>query len=178
VKVNIFVKNMELFPRNFKREMMKIRDKMIIAVLLAFSALSINCESAKKAMAETKISVDTVESATAPLLETHWKLIELNGDRIPDSATNKEMYISLKKLANRVEGNGGCNSFSGTYALGKNNGIAFSDIISTRMMCPGIVYETAFFKDISLTDHYLLKKDTLSFMQGKAVTVARFVPGK
>jgi hypothetical protein len=45
-------------------------------------------------------------------------------------------------------------------------------------MCPGIVFETAFFKDISLTDHYSLKKDTLSFLQGKMSTVARFVPGK
>jgi heat shock protein HslJ len=169
---------MELFPRNFKQKMMKIRAEIIIAVLFGFSALCMNCESAKKAMNESKISIDTAESATAPLLETHWKLIEINGEKIPDSAGNKEMYILLRKLANRVEGSGACNSFSGTYALGKNNQIAFSDIISTRMMCPGIVFETAFFKDISLTDHYSLKKDTLSFLQGKMSTVARFVPGK
>jgi heat shock protein HslJ len=158
--------------------MMKIRAEIIIAVLFGFSALCMNCESAKKAMNESKISIDTAESATAPLLETHWNLVELDGKKVGDSSTNKQMYILLKEAGNKVEGNGGCNSFSGTYALGKNNQIAFSDIISTRIMCPGIEYETAFFKAISLTDHYLFKKDTLSFMQGKTSTVARFVPGK
>ncbi len=157
--------------------MMKIRDKIII-VLFAFSALCLNCESSKKAMAETKISVDTVAKATAPLLETHWNVIELNNNKIPDSSTNKNMYIILSKLANKVEGNGGCNSFSDTYVLGKNDQIAFGEIVSTRVMCPGIDYETAFFKAMSVTDHYKLKNDTLSFLQGKTITVARFVPGK
>ena len=155
---------------------MKLRSEIIMAALFGISALCMNCESAKKAIGEAKVSVDTAESATAPLLETHWNLVALNGNKIPDSA--KDLYILLRKGTNRVEGNGGCNTFSTTFVLKKNNEIEFGEIVSTRLMCPVIQYETEFFKTISVTDHYSLQKDTLSFLKGKNLTLARFVPGK
>jgi len=157
---------------------MKIGSEIIIALLLGASVLCMSCKSAKKSSDEIKVPVDKAESATAPLLEMRWNLIELNGKKITDSAANKEMYILLKKGTNRVEGNGGCNTFSTNYVLKKNDEINFGEIISTRVMCPIIQYETEFFKAVSSTDHYSLQKDTLSFLQGEGLSVARFIPGK
>ena len=153
---------------------MKLRIQILNLLLIGIILLNINCTSTKN----TKSSADTSNiSATivnAPLLDTHWKLVELDGKIIQDTATNKEMYMMLKKVESRVEGDGGCNAFSGTYKLGKNNTITFSQFISTRMWCHGIEYETQFFKMLSTADHYYINGDTLSLTNGKIANVAKF----
>ena len=146
-------------------------------ILFTVSALFINCNSAKKTMGPT-ISRDSIAVSNPPLQETHWTLVELMGKQIPDSATNKEMYIELKKEQSRVEGNGGCNTIAGTYTLSKKDKVLFSQMISTRMMCPGIKYEDAFLRSLSSTDHYYLKADTLFLTHGKLLTLAKLVAKK
>ena len=146
-------------------------------ILFAIAALFINCIPVIKSM-EPTISRDSTAVSNAPLQETHWTLIELMGKQFPDSATNKEMYIELKKEQNRVEGNGGCNTIAGTYTLSKKNQILFSQMISTRMMCPGIKYEDAFLKSLSAADHYYLKADTLLLSHGQLPALAKFVAKK
>lgn len=145
-----------------------------LIILVTVMALFIHCNSSKKAMG-TSISRDSIAISNPPLQETHWKLVELLGKKIPDSAINKEMYIVLKKEQNRVQGNGGCNTIAGTYKLSKENKILFSQMISTRMMCPGIKYEDEFLKSLSTTDHYYLKADTLLFTHGKLLPEAKFI---
>lgn len=154
---------------------MHFRKKLFI--LLAIAALFIHWNSAKKTMG-THILIDSIAVSNPPLQDTHWTLVELMGKRIPDSATNKEMYIGLKKEQNRVEGNGGCNTIAGTYTLGKKNEILFGQMISTRMMCPGIKYEDMFLKSLSSADHYFLKADTLLLTHGKLPPLAKFVAKK
>lgn len=109
----------------------------------------------------------------APLFETHWKLVELMGHKIQDSAIKKEMYIVLKKAESRVEGNDGCNAFSSTFTL-QNNQISFRSLVSTKMYCQGIEAESEFFKALSSADHYYLNSDTLSLTQGEILRVAKF----
>jgi len=148
-----------------------------LLILVSVAALFIHCNSAKKTMG-THILIDSIAVSNPPLQETHWTLVELMGKQIPDSATNKEMYIELKKEQNRVEGNGGCNTIAGTYTLSKKDQILFSQMISTRMMCPGIKYEDAFLKSLSAADHYYLKADTLFLTHGQLLALAKFVAKK
>jgi heat shock protein HslJ len=110
----------------------------------------------------------------APLEETHWSLVELMGKPISDTPERKEMYLVLHKDQNRVEGNGGCNAFSGTYVL-KNNEISFGPLVSTKVFCPALQYENDFFKALSTANHYYLKNDTLSLTRGKIMRVAKFI---
>ena len=145
-----------------------------LLILVTLGALFIHCNSSKKSMGPT-ISRDTIAISNPPLQETYWKLVELLGKKIPDSAINKEMYIVLKKEQNRVQGNGGCNTIAGTYTLSKQNQLLFSQMISTRMMCPSIKYEDAFLKALSTTNHYYLSADTLLFTHGTSLGVARFI---
>lgn len=156
---------------------MKIRSDFIIATFIGLSALYMNCNSTKNTN-DAKISTDNVASLNTPLLNTHWSLVELMGKPVGDSSTIKERYLVLEKAAGRVEGNGGCNAFSGTYTLVNKNEIAFSPLVSTKMFCKGIDLENQFFKALSSADHYYLNADSLSLTEGKVLRVAKFIAKK
>ena len=49
------------------------------------------------------------DAAATPLLDTEWQLSDAIGDRPP--------HVRFLSEGNRVEGSGGCNTFSGTYEL-------------------------------------------------------------
>ncbi len=115
-------------------------------------------------------------SYEAPLLKTHWKLIELSGEIIPANATPKEMYFVLK-TDNSVFGNGGCNSFSGKYSLGKSHQISFGEMIRTNILCPGIDFERRYMNALAKADHYSIIGDTLS-LQNNFLSLAKFVGEK
>jgi heat shock protein HslJ len=59
------------------------------------------------------------------LKETYWKLTELMGKPVPTMESNKEMHMILKNEDNRIQGNAGCNTFTGSYELKEANRIAF-----------------------------------------------------
>src|SRR6185312_10356911 len=150
---------------------MKIRYEIIVAAIVSFGAICMNCHPSNKI---TKNPADTQTLLKTPLQETHWTLVELMGKPVSDTPERKEMYLILHKDQNRVEGNGGCNAFSGTYVL-KNNEISFGPLVSTKMFCPGLQYENEFFKALSTANHYYLKNDTLSLTKGKIMRVAKFI---
>lgn len=73
---------------------------------------------------------------TNTITETYWKLVELGG-REPSmqEGQGKETHFILKEEGQRVVGNGGCNSFTGTYDLQEGNRLRFSQMASTKMAC-------------------------------------------
>jgi heat shock protein HslJ len=148
---------------------MKLRFEIIIAALIGFGAIYMNCNPTNKMTGQNSETL-----VKAPLEETHWSLVELMGKPISDTPERKEMYLVLHKDQNRVEGNGGCNAFSGTYVL-KNNEISFGPLVSTKVFCPALQYENDFFKALSTANHYYLKNDTLSLTRGKIMRVAKFI---
>jgi heat shock protein HslJ len=148
---------------------MKLRFEMIIAALIGFAAIYMNSNPANKMTAENSEAF-----IKTPLEETHWTLVELMGKPISDTPERKEMYLILHKDQNRIEGNGGCNAFSGTYVL-KNNEISFGPLVSTKVFCPALQYENEFLKALSTANHYYLKSDTLSLTKGKIMRVAKFI---
>ena len=152
---------------------MKIRKEIIGVALIGFTAICMDCHPSQKSMDTAQINVDTSISEQ-PLLETHWTVIELNGKRLTDTTLHKEMYLVLKKENNRAEGEGACNSFSTTYTL-KNKEIVFGPVVSTKIFCQAIDAENQFFKALSATTHFVLKSDTLTFLEGKALPVAKFI---
>ena len=171
---NIFAKYGNISPK-IKIETMKIRTDIVVATIIGLSAMCMNCNPSKNTTENTKISTDTVASVNSPLLDKHWTLVELMGKPLKDTPVMKEMYLVLKKAEARVEGNGGCNAFSGTYTLTNENEISFSPLVSTKMYCKGINYEDEFFKALSSANHYYLKSDTLSLTEGEILRVAKFI---
>lgn len=114
--------------------------------------------------------------ADAPLTKTHWKLLQLSNVTVPVNKAASEMYIIFKD-GGTVSGNGGCNNFSGTYIVGKNNEISFGNMVRTNILCPGIDYESKYLNALAKVDHYSIIGDTLS-LQRQFISVAKFVAEK
>jgi heat shock protein HslJ len=128
-------------------------------------------------------SCHTAKQATtgsASLVGKSWKLVELNGRMVPPSEqSKKEPFLILNASEKRINGNGGCNSFFGSYELQGNNGITFSKIGSTKMACPNDVMEVELnlFKALESTNQFTLRNDTLILTQANMSLLAKFVVG-
>jgi len=144
--------------------------KLLLGFFIAF------CSMANYHSIDSGQSFDSFRApSNTPLLETKWKLLELSNILIPKNATQKEMYFILKSDST-VKGDGGCNSFSGNYGLGKDNKISFGEMIRTNLFCAGIDYERKFLNALSKADHYEIKGDTLS-LKNQMIILAKFVAG-
>lgn len=80
----------------------------------------------------------------------------------------------LKKEKNRVQGQGGCNTFFGTYELKEPGRIRFSPMASTLMACPNLDQETAFLSVFEKADSYIIKGDTLQLIKARMAPLAKF----
>lgn len=109
------------------------------------------------------------------ITEKYWKLVELRGKKVQHNEWNKrEPHMILKAENNSVRGNGGCNTFNGSYELKEGNRISFSKIASTLMACENMKAEREFFNVLEIADNYNLFGDTLTLNKAKMVPLARF----
>ena len=117
------------------------------------------------------------QPSDASITETHWKLTELIGKKIPSTTQgHKEMYMIFKKGTDRVQGNSGCNNFAGSYQLKEGKRITFSQIASTKMACLDFDMntETQFLNVLSQADSYYIKGDTLQLTRALMAPMAIF----
>jgi heat shock protein HslJ len=118
-------------------------------------------------------------SATVDLKETYWKLTELHGVAVTAPKDGeKEVFMRLKNEGSRVEGNGGCNGYGGTYELMEGNRIRFSKMISTMMYCSRMETETALYKVFETADNYSLSGDVLQLNKARMAPLAKFIAVK
>ncbi|UFH55723.1 META domain-containing protein [Spirosoma sp. KNUC1025] len=126
--------------------------QLVITCLSILCLLTVACKSAK--------------TAGISLTNTHWILVEVNGQPVIHAGLNKEASLQLAPEGNKLTGSTSCNRMFGTYTLSGNEKIQFSGIGSTRMACPDMSTETAFLKALEATNSYgisgkelLLKND-------------------
>ena len=99
------------------------------------------------------------------LADTRWVLTEIVGKEIPVSG---RAYMRLHKDGEKVvAGSGGCNRFSGPYTL-DGNALHVGPLIATRMACPDMREERAFFTALQTADAYRLEQGTLVLSRGGA----------
>ena len=130
----------------------------IILLGLTFMSCAAKPVVSKNAMGESdQLSLMKPEG----IIGIYWKLVELNGNLILNDNDTKEPHFELKSPDNRITGNGGCNGFGGTYILTKGNGIRITNLISTKMACVEITYESEFLNVLAKADNYFVKGDSL-----------------
>lgn len=109
------------------------------------------------------------------LLETYWKIVEINGLPVTNTASDqKEAHIILKKEGNRLQGFGGCNSLMGSYELMEGNRIKFSGVASTMMACPDMFIESELGRAIEMADNYVIKGKFLMLYKAKMAPMVKF----
>ena len=119
--------------------------KMITLLLIALvSAVFAMCTPKKDIPVESSWAVDKlyVEGQEISVPEGH------------------SPYLAFLKDS-KISGETGCNRFFGDYkAKGKN--LAFTNVGSTRMMCPQMAFENAFIGAINETAQYNLAGDNMA----------------
>lgn len=102
-----------------------------------------------------------------------WRLTEVRGKSIPGMA--KIPFLQLN-ASFQADGFSGCNRFFGTYSLGDNHRITFSDIRMTQMACiQENTVEADFMVALSSADGYVLRNDTLLLIKARMAPLARLV---
>lgn len=129
----------------------------------------------------TFASCHTAEPSTTgspSIVGKYWKLIELNGKAVqPVEQLKSEPHLVLNASEKKVNGNGGCNSFFGSYELQGDNGITFSKMGSTKMACSNDVMqvEHQLFQAFQMTTKFTLRNDTLFLVKTDMSPLAKFV---
>jgi len=131
-------------------------------LLLLIGTLLFQCKSSKP-------TSDT--GSTATLLNTYWRLSEMNGEPVQPPAGTREVHIilSLDDQENRMKGFAGCNNIGGSFKLDGQK-ITFS-AFSTKMMCEPnqMKVEDFLLKALGATDNYTIEGETLTLLEGDTV---------
>lgn len=127
-----------------------------------------------KEIAGSTASAYSLAKVQDGIKEKYWKLVELNGKPVVYKERARDSYLVLKEEGNKVNGNGGCNSFFGTYTLDGTR-LRFSGLGSTKMACPDLDIESEFFEVLSKTDSYHYRNDTLQLFRARMAPLARMV---
>jgi len=113
-------------------------------------------------------------ASTASLVNTYWKLADMNGKAVTTPADAKEVHIVLTQEGEekRLKGFAGCNNIGGSFTSSGNQ-IKFTTI-STRMMCAERMdVEDYLLNALSVSNQYKIKGETLELYQDSTL-MARF----
>ena len=102
-------------------------------------------------------STKETEGFKINLLHDIWALESIEGEKIIIDETIKNLpMIEIYVKEERVHGNTSCNTINGKVEIDKNQ-IAFSDIITTEMACPGDL-EQRFLSALQRVNNYNIEK--------------------
>lgn len=109
------------------------------------------------------------------LEDTYWKLVQLEGTAVREVQLLRSAHFQLDSVRQQASGSGGCNQFTGRYALSGSDGIRFSEIANTRMSCsPGMALEQGFLDSLQRTVRWHLEGDRLQLLDAGGTTLAAF----
>ena len=107
--------------------------------------------------------------------DRRWLLIEVMGRPVEDFETDRAPFIRFDSAQRRASGSASCNRFFGDYAILAGNRIRFvGGIGATRMACPDMRLEAAFFEALETTDGYALDGGQLSFSRARMAPLLVF----
>lgn len=129
---------------------MKTRFLTAICTILLVGLQSCSCKKGAEAVAE--------------LSAGSWELKEINGKSIDKTDFAKIPELNFTKEENRVSGNSGCNSMSGTYKIEEDK-ITFGPIAGTKMACEG-TGENQFTTAFNTVQKFKLQGKTLKLYDG------------
>ncbi|MDR0758348.1 MAG: META domain-containing protein [Tannerella sp.] len=130
-----------------------MKQTLFIAGCMAVLAIAGSCRSVGTAHNHATADISR-------LTDVRWRPVALYGEAV---AEDTEAFITFATDSNRVGGNGGCNSFTGTCKLAADGRLQFSQMVFTRKMCFAENVEEKFSAALDATARYALRDDTLVF---------------
>ena len=106
---------------------------------------------------------------TEALFRKNWKLVELNGQKIPDSNRSNFEFTPGK-----ISGSAGCNKLSASFVAGKKQTVSFSPAAMTKMACSDenvMTLETKFAESLSKSTNWDIKGSELWLGDGQSTLI-------
>lgn len=142
--------------------------KYVLSLSLLACLLLFNCKS-------QDVSQKSTKKSETSLVDTKWVLTKLNGDVVNFTIPDLEQpFIKLTQKDYSVSGNGGCNSFGGTFSLKINQHIEFSQMLATMRHCEDNGIESVFMGNLQKTSTYVIVKDELTLKDENGYVLATF----
>lgn len=142
--------------------------KYVLSLSLMLCLMLFNCKSqdAKQKSGNT---------SETQLIGTKWELTKLNKDLVNLTSPELEQpFIMLTAKDNGVGGNGGCNTFAGTFTLKDNQHIEFSQLLATMRYCEDNGIENVFMGNLQKASTYTIVKDKLTFKDKNGYVLTTF----
>lgn len=116
-----------------------------------------------------------VGKADAPLLETYWKAVELEGAPVEARAGTREAHLILRTEKNTAGGFSGCNNVRGAYEVAGSS-LRFKQMASTLMACLPATndVEKRFNAALSASTGYRISGDSLELRDQDGKVRGRF----
>lgn len=97
----------------------------------------------------------TIGHADASQLNGEWVVWTVGGKKVTGT---ERPYINFSASESRLYGNTGCNTVNGRFAVGEDQSLRFSDMITTMMTCDNDRYETAINRALDATRFFTVAK--------------------
>lgn len=104
-------------------------------------------------------------------VESNWRVESLHsdGNEIAVPADHDATLAFLKD--SKIAGDSGCNKFFGDFKADKNS-LSFSNMGSTRMMCPEMQFENAYMKGLAEVGSYKISGGRLMLLDNSGEIIA------
>lgn len=109
---------------------------------------------------------------TTGLAGTTWQLRSLEGQ--PVDLGKRQPTLNFSNLNGRVAGNAGCNRYSAAFTLAGDGNIDIPRPVATKMACPELDTEQAFFEALEGTSTYEFAGEMLVLRDAAGADIATF----
>lgn len=90
-----------------------------------------------------------------------WVLTEMKEVPVQLSGTRRDAFLEFMPADKKFSGNAGCNRISGNYTLEKKNHMKFNEVISTKMACTDMAFETTFLSVLNEVNRFEQENNVL-----------------
>lgn len=148
--------------------------RLILVALLSMTFLLNACTSSDSK--EGSYTVEPAEKQVVSITDTKWELFTLGEEEVGEVSERGNPNLTLDTTENRAYGFGGCNSFNGSFTLGDDYALKFSQMASTKMYCAeSMAVEDAFMPIFEAVASYEISGDQLHLKSEDGEVLAVFV---
>jgi len=112
------------------------------------------------------------DGTVAGLTDTRWRPVRVGDRDVIVSDREREPWIEFDSHTRRAAGSGGCNRFSGTFDVGRGS-LGIGPLVATKMACPSMDTETAYFRALERTRLFRIRGRTLDLMDDTGKVLVR-----
>lgn len=148
------------------RQMKQINKAAVLcAALMGIVMAGSACCGKKAGTAQSAVESKTIESR---VVDGEWLVRRLKGKTLPKEV---QMDLIIKQAEGKIAGRAACNRYFGEVTGLSEGKVQFGSIGSTRMACPEMEYEAAFFEALRATKAYGFADDGALLLSDEAGAV-------